>query len=180
MLGVCVGRALRGGRRLTLVGRRGFADAPVANATANAGRAPMTSDLVVRVTFVDSYDKRHTVSGLVGMNLSEVCAYNDLPILEDDAAGAGPDYQVVHNERWTEDTFGVGCNSFETHCWIPSDYLDKVPPPTPDETTILEKLVNTGRAEYSVNSRIATEIKLTPELDGMVVHVPDPYPWEVL
>jgi 2Fe-2S ferredoxin len=61
-----------------------------------------------------------------------------------------------------------GCLSCATcHAYIPEDWLAKMPPPTADETVMVECAVGARP-----NSRLSCQIRITQELDGLVVEVP--------
>lgn len=62
---------------------------------------------------------------------------------------------------------GGGCTCSTCHCFVESDRLAELPVPHPDELDLLE-YVPTRRP----NSRLACQIVLTPELDGLEVTLP--------
>lgn len=55
------------------------------------------------------------------------------------------------------------------HVYVEPDQLDLLPPMSEEEDTVLD----TTAAERLPNSRLSCQIKMTPQLDGLVVHVPD-------
>jgi 2Fe-2S ferredoxin len=63
---------------------------------------------------------------------------------------------------------GGGCTCCTCHCWIAAPWLEKLQPPHKDELDILEYAW--GRA---ANSRLACQVALCPELDGLQVEVPE-------
>ena len=87
------------------------------------------------------------------------------PVLEDDSSGGGFPHQVKHNERWTEDLFGEGPVSWQSHVVVPKEWLPKIPPPLAAEQEMIEYIPAMDRTP---TSRLATEIVLTKELDGLV------------
>jgi hypothetical protein len=97
---------------------------------------------------------------------------NKVP-LEDDSSGGGVTHQNLKSERWIEDQYGEGPSSWSSHVVIPKDWVGKIPPPSYAEKEILDLI---DKEDITPASRLATEIKLTKELDGMVVYVPDPPP----
>jgi hypothetical protein len=140
---------------------------------------PMVSDVLVDVTLIDFRGKRHNIKGLVGQSLTKAAEWNNLhAVLEDDSNYGSSDtpVQVVHNERWTEDKFGEGCNSHIPHVIVTNEWFDKLPKPLWDEEAQLQKLEDWAPGERTPHSRIASEIYLTKELSGLTVHVPDMYP----
>ena len=63
---------------------------------------------------------------------------------------------------------GGGCTCCTCHCWVEPAWLSLVNPPHPDELDMLEYAW--GRA---ANSRLACQVVLKPELDGMMVRIPE-------
>jgi len=63
-----------------------------------------------------------------------------------------------------------GCCSCATcHCYIDHAYKDKIPPRGDLETEMLEF----ASSEANDNSRLACQVEITDELDGMVVTLPE-------
>mmetsp|Transcript_9880 Transcript_9880/g.17374 ORF Transcript_9880/g.17374 Transcript_9880/m.17374 type:complete len:181 (+) Transcript_9880:146-688(+) len=174
--------ALRCAARHTAVRRMGSdASAAVSASATGLGGAPLASEAIVKVTLVDFEGKRHEMTGLVGQTLTEASEMNDLgDILKEDGKGGGLiGVQEVHNERWTEDLYGTGETSFESHVIISEDYVNKLPPMFYDEKEMLDLAEAREPGVITPNSRLGTAIKLTKDLDGMVVHVPDAYPTDL-
>lgn len=133
------------------------------------------SDVVSKVTFVNYKGERHTLAGFHGQSLVEVCAYHGKPdLLEDDGAGGGNTSEIVHSDTWTESVYGEGATSAHSHVVIPPEWMGKIPAPTSNEAAILEASEDMGE-----NSRLGAEIRLSKELDGLVVYIPDPYPCDI-
>lgn len=63
-----------------------------------------------------------------------------------------------------------GCLSCATcHVYVDAAWLDRLPPMSGDEHTMLEMTA----AERRPNSRLSCEIVLDASLDGLVVHLPE-------
>ncbi len=62
---------------------------------------------------------------------------------------------------------GGGCTCATCHCYVPPAFLERLPPAHGDELEILAYV--RGRQP---NSRLACQIRLDDELDGLVVEVP--------
>jgi len=61
-----------------------------------------------------------------------------------------------------------GCLSCATcHAYIPDEWLRRLPPPSAEETVMVECAV-----EARHNSRLTCQIVITDELDGLVVQMP--------
>jgi 2Fe-2S ferredoxin len=54
-----------------------------------------------------------------------------------------------------------------SHAYVDPLWGEKLPPPCPQECAILE-----GCMEPRPNSRLTCQIRLTPELDGLTLHLP--------
>jgi 2Fe-2S ferredoxin len=52
---------------------------------------------------------------------------------------------------------------------VDDSYLGQLDPPSEQENGMLEETV----AERRPNSRLACQIKVTPEMEGLVVHTPE-------
>jgi len=64
---------------------------------------------------------------------------------------------------------GGSCACATCHCYVDEAWLDKLPPAAENELGMLENVV----AERKPNSRLSCQIKVSPELDGLVVRLPD-------
>lgn len=62
---------------------------------------------------------------------------------------------------------GGACNCCTCHCYIPPEWLALLPPRIPDEDELLA-YADDPRA----NSRLACQITMTSDLDGITVHLP--------
>ena len=61
-----------------------------------------------------------------------------------------------------------GCLSCATcHAYIAEDWGSRLPPPSEDETVMVECAIG-----VQPNSRLTCQINVTDELDGLVVHIP--------
>ena len=99
--------------------------------------------------------------------------YGNAVPLEDDSGGGGVTHQYRRSQRWVEDAYGEGPSSWASHVVIPKEWYEKLPVPMYAETEMLNLIDEEDRTP---NSRLATEITLTKDLDGMTVYVPDPPP----
>ncbi len=53
------------------------------------------------------------------------------------------------------------------HCYVDPAWNDKIPKPSEMEEDMLEMVI-----DLQDNSRLSCQIEMTPELDGIVVHLP--------
>lgn len=62
-----------------------------------------------------------------------------------------------------------GCVTCGTcHTFVAAPWADRFPPPTEDEQIMVDGLLNSD-----ASSRLACRLFLSPELDGLVVRLPD-------
>ncbi|KAL8525961.1 hypothetical protein ACS0TY_015251 [Phlomoides rotata] len=66
--------------------------------------------------------------------------------------------------------------SAECEVHIAQEWLDKLPPPSYDEQYVLRR--NSRNRVLNKHSRLGCQVILTQELQGMVVAVPEPRPWD--
>ncbi len=64
---------------------------------------------------------------------------------------------------------GGSCACATCHCYIEGDQAATVPAAAEGETAMLDNVV----AERKANSRLSCQIKMTPELEGLLVRFPD-------
>lgn len=64
---------------------------------------------------------------------------------------------------------GGSCACATCHCYLEGDLAAQVPPIAESEAAMLENVV----AERQANSRLSCQIKMTPELEGLIVRYPD-------
>ena len=63
---------------------------------------------------------------------------------------------------------GGSCACATCNCFISKEWMDKVGPISEMEEDMLDCV-----AEYQDNSRLSCQIKITDDLDGLVVHLPN-------
>lgn len=59
----------------------------------------------------------------------------------------------------------VSCATCHVH--VAADWLDRLPPPTAEECEMLDFAIERGS-----DSRLSCQIVLTPDLDGLTLHIP--------
>ncbi len=64
---------------------------------------------------------------------------------------------------------GGSCCCATCHCYIDDEFAHKLPDANETELEMLEEVV----AERKPNSRLACQVKVTADLDGMVVRLPE-------
>ncbi len=63
---------------------------------------------------------------------------------------------------------GGNCNCATCHVYVEEAWADKLPSPSSEEREMLE-----GAADPRPTSRLSCQIKVSEELDGLVVHIPE-------
>ncbi|GAB4090202.1 2Fe-2S iron-sulfur cluster-binding family protein [Hydrogenophaga soli] len=64
---------------------------------------------------------------------------------------------------------GGSCACATCHCYVADDFLAKVLPASEAELAMLDNVASERRP----NSRLACQIKASPALEGLVVHLPE-------
>ena len=63
---------------------------------------------------------------------------------------------------------GGGCTCSTCHCYVEAAWVERLPAPHPDELDLLEYAV-----DRQATSRLSCQIRLTEDLDGLVVRLPE-------
>jgi 2Fe-2S ferredoxin len=101
-----------------------------------------------KINYIDFSGTTRTVDADAGSTVMESAIRNNIPGIEAECGGA--------------------CACATCHVYVAEDWREKVGEPTPME----EDMLDFG---YDVrpNSRLSCQIKVTPELDGLVVTTPE-------
>lgn len=102
----------------------------------------------MKVVFVNSAGERREVEASGGLSLVEVATANDIEEIEAECGGA--------------------CSCATCHVLVDLDWVGKLPEPRMTESDMLDILEDRRQP----NSRLACQIVLNGELDGLVVHTP--------
>ena len=100
-----------------------------------------------KVTFIEDNGKPHTIELAEGWSLMEGAVKNSVPGIDADCGGA--------------------CACATCHVYVDPDWTAALPPKSDSEEAMLDFALVT-----SPNSRLSCQIKVTPELDGLIVRVP--------
>eukprot|EP00525_Craspedostauros_australis_P012369 CAMPEP_0198109438 /NCGR_PEP_ID=MMETSP1442-20131203/1471_1 /TAXON_ID= /ORGANISM="Craspedostauros australis, Strain CCMP3328" /LENGTH=169 /DNA_ID=CAMNT_0043765099 /DNA_START=162 /DNA_END=671 /DNA_ORIENTATION=+ len=141
---------------------RAFSAAP-----ASDDAAPSVFDKLISLTIVDPSGARRKIPGLVGTSLYEACETNEVELGPAGTCGVS---EVVRSDEWTEPVFGDGPTSGFDHVVLSGAGVDTAAPMTRSEERMIEHYWDFD--EIFPESRLATEIKLTGAMDGMIVYVP--------
>ncbi len=115
---------------------------------ANPARVVPPRDPMPKITYKDSGGAARTIEAELGSTVMETAIRNNIPGIEAECGGA--------------------CACATCHVYVDEAWREKVGEPSPME----EDMLDFG---YDVrpNSRLSCQIKVTAELDGLVVSTPD-------
>ncbi|WP_454858953.1 2Fe-2S iron-sulfur cluster-binding protein [Rhizobium binxianense] len=102
---------------------------------------------MVKVIFVDHAGGHHETEGAVGSSVMHVAVANNIPGIDGDCGGM--------------------CACATCHITVDAAWADKT-----GERSELEESMLTFLPDVSSAARLGCQIKLTPELDGLTVHLP--------
>lgn len=103
-----------------------------------------------QVTYVEHDGARHTVDVPVGENVMRGALNNGVEGIVGECGG------------------GLACAT--CHCYVDADWADVVGEPTSDDE---RDMLQSAAADLRPTSRLSCQIEVTPELDGLVVALPD-------
>jgi len=101
-----------------------------------------------KITYTDSDGKSRTVDAEVGATVMETAIKNDVPGIEAECGGA--------------------CACATCHVYVDEAWQEKVGPAAPMEQDMLDFAF-----DVRPNSRLSCQIKVSDELDGLVVTTPE-------
>src|SRR5881392_1721841 len=100
-----------------------------------------------KITYIDFGGEARTVDGEIGSTVMETAIRNAVPGIEAECGGA--------------------CACATCHVYVSEEWTDKVGPPQPMEEDMLDFAF-----DVRPTSRLSCQIKVRPELDGLVVTTP--------
>uniref|UniRef100_A0A0E0ETT4 2Fe-2S ferredoxin-type domain-containing protein n=1 Tax=Oryza meridionalis TaxID=40149 RepID=A0A0E0ETT4_9ORYZ len=130
-----------------------------AAAPAPAAASAKVADRIVRLLAIDPDGARREVVGLSGHTVLRALA------------NAG----LIEPESHRLEEIDACSAECEVH--IAQEWLDKLPPPSYEERYVLTRA--SRNRELNKHARLGCQVVLTPELQGMVVAVPEPKPWDI-
>lgn len=129
-------------------------------------QAPSVADVTIHVTFVDNSGNRTRVPGRIGQSILDTARLHKLPM--DGMSNDSSPHAIKQSDEWTEDVFGEGPYTCNSHVLVAPEWVDRVPKPLSAEIERLEALDE----ELTAHSRLGESITLTKDLDGLVVYLP--------
>ena len=101
-----------------------------------------------KITYVEHSGTQHTVDVPVGLTVMEGAVNNNIPGIDADCGGA--------------------CACATCHVYVDPAWIDRLPPREDMEVDMLDFAY-----EPNERSRLTCQVKVTPELDGLVVQMPE-------
>lgn len=101
----------------------------------------------MKITYIEYNGTRRTIEVEPGTNLRDAALHNAVPGIDGDCGGE--------------------CACATCHVHVDAAWLDKLPAISSQEETMLGVLDDRDQ-----RSRLGCQIRLTPDLDGLVVHTP--------
>lgn len=117
------------------------------------------ADRIVKLFAIDLEGRKREVVGLTGQTLLKALA---------NAGLIDPDSHRLED---------IDACSAECEVSIAAEWLEKLPAPSYEETYVLTR--NSRSRVLNKHSRLGCQVVLTPELQGMVVAIPEPKPWDI-
>ena len=103
---------------------------------------------MVKITYLEHGGARHDLDGRAGSSVMETAVHNSIPGIDADCGGA--------------------CACATCHVYVDPTWLAQ----TGARTTMEESMLEFAEG-VEANSRLACQIRLTAELDGLVVRLPE-------
>jgi len=125
-------------------------------------------DSIVKLNFVDPSGARRTVPGYIGKSLYETCEMNEIDLGPSSIGGA---VEAARSDTWTEPLYGEGPSTGYDHVLLVGNGAETATPITHKELAALGDYWDDD--ELFPESRLASMVLLTKEMDGMTVYVPD-------
>ncbi len=101
-----------------------------------------------QIIFVEANGERRTVEAALGATVMEIALRNAIPGIEAECGGA--------------------CSCATCHVYVDEAWADRAGGPSPMEEDMLDFAI-----DVRPTSRLSCQIKMTPELDGLVVETPE-------
>lgn len=144
------------------------AAAAVPAPSTSEGAMPSVYDKIVKLTIVDPSGARRIIPGYVGQSLYDACTLNGIDL---GPTSVGAPQQKTRSDTWVEPLYGEGPTAGFDHILLQGKGVELAEPPCKMETKMLNEYWDED--ELFPESRLATQVEIYNEMDGMVVYVPD-------
>jgi ferredoxin, 2Fe-2S len=102
-----------------------------------------------RVTYISQDEKATTLDIAIGTSVMQAAVFNGVDGIVAECGGS--------------------CMCATCHVYVREDQLSLTPPMQPDEDAMLDGTASPRRP----NSRLSCQLIVSPEMDGLVVHLPE-------
>lgn len=103
-----------------------------------------------KVTYIEAHGAKHVIDVPVEETVMRGALYNSVPGIVGECGGA--------------------CSCATCRCYVDESWSAKVGPPGSDAE---RDLLEAAEGEVKPNARLSCQITMTPDLDGLVVHLPE-------
>lgn len=103
-----------------------------------------------KVTYIEASGAKHVIDVPIEENVMRGAVYNDVPGIVGECGGA--------------------CSCATCRCYVEEAWMAKVGGPTSGAE---RELLEAAEGELRPNARLSCQITMTPELDGLIVHLPE-------
>ena len=103
---------------------------------------------MAKITYIENSGKSHTVEVAEGLTVMEGAVQNNIPGIDADCGG------------------GMACAT--CHVYVKDEWFDKIGKKSEGEDDMIDQAY-----EPKINSRLSCQIQVSPEIDGLEVHLPE-------
>ena len=103
---------------------------------------------MVKISYIENNGKSHTVDVAEGLTVMEGAVQNNIPGIDADCGG------------------GMACAT--CHVYVKDEWFDKINKKSEGEDDMIDQAY-----EPKKSSRLSCQIQVSPELDGLEVHLPE-------
>ena len=102
---------------------------------------------MAKITYIEHSGQKHEIEVANGLTVMEGAVQNDIPGIDADCGGS------------------MACAT--CHVYVKEDWFNKIPKKEDGEEDMLDMAF-----EPKTNSRLSCQIQVSPEIDGLEVHLP--------
>ena len=103
---------------------------------------------MVKISYIENNGKSHTVEVAEGLTVMEGAVQNNIPGIDADCGG------------------GMACAT--CHVYVKDEWFDKINKKSEGEDDMIDQAY-----EPKKSSRLSCQIQVSPEIDGLEVHLPE-------
>ena len=103
---------------------------------------------MAKITYIENNGKSHSVDVADGLTVMEGAVQNNIPGIDDDCGG------------------GMACAT--CHVYVKDEWFDKINKKSEGEDDMIDQAY-----EPKKSSRLSCQIQVSPEIDGLEVHLPE-------